>query len=330
MKLAYYCLGIVFVLIGCKKPHHFYAEQSGGSRVPHSSESGPNLQDAEATYAMRIRDMTLEQLRDARSIYEQQEEPILLTKVLDRIIKLSPDHFERASCTAQLATMNLGMGQFERARNLYQQFLQDYPGSPLRKQVLFRLIMAYHWDRAVPEKDQELTYQTMQLCDRFITEYGHTIATQTTQEQAEQQAIIQAVNNVKRSCYYDLALGELERLHFYATKYTVTQERSALCAAHKRLQHLLTTWGSLLQSLAINLDEAQDLAADQDCLKRQDGATDDAVDDTILTQYDDPLGTVTDLRQHLAQRLIDVAIAMRDILIQAREKDGDAIITQLW
>jgi hypothetical protein len=329
MKRAYPYIGIILLLAGCKQPYHYYAQQSGGSLTSLEPEHQMDPSAENSTYALRIKDMNVEQLRDARMVYERSEEPLLLSKVLERLIKLSPDHQERASCTAQLATMQLGTGQFEKARTLYQQFLQEYPGSPLRKQVMFRLIMAYHWDRAEPDKDQELTLQTMQLCDRFISEYGTLSPTATPEEQASHQAIIQAINNVKRSCYYDLVLAELERLSFYATKYTITQERSAICAAHARLQYLLITWGSLLQSLQAPLDEAQELAQQHDYLKRQDGAPDDTVDD-INTQYDDPLGTVSDLRQHLAQRLLQIASDMHQIVFNAREQDGNAIINQLW
>ena len=171
--------------------------------------------------------MTLAEARAARIYYEEHNEIELIEKVLTHLIKLSDNYQEKADCLYELATIHLSLGRLEKARELFEQVIRDYPGVPCKREAAYRLILAHYWDCRKAMNDQDMTEKTLQLIQTFMQEYPHEI------EFAANLAIMHD------ECYKLLFDGELLRMEYYLTKYQVFNESQAVESARMRATYIL-------------------------------------------------------------------------------------------
>jgi len=83
-------------------------------------------------------------------------------------MKISDNYQERADCLYELATIQLAMGRLEKAREMFEQLIREYPGVEFKKEALYRQILAHYWDCSDAQHDQEMTEKTLKLVQDFL------------------------------------------------------------------------------------------------------------------------------------------------------------------
>ncbi len=225
-KLSLTLLALVFIfLTGCgKRPYQAYRTTYKTERAEHFDDK--SVEPAQAT-KKNIKNMTLQEVRAARIYFEQRDEIELIEKALARIMKLSDNYQERADCLYELATIQLAMGRLEKARELFEQLVREYPGVEFKKEALYRQILAHYWDCSDAEHDQEMTEKTLKLVQDFLKEFPHEIT------------YLESLETIQDYCYKLLFEAEFLRMDFYMQKYRINQMAEALTAAQMRFTYLV-------------------------------------------------------------------------------------------
>lgn len=265
-------LSLVFIfLTGCgKKPFQAYRttyKTAGAQQFDDASVSG-----ADAT-KKNIKNMTLPEVRAARVYFEQRDDIELVEKVLARIMKLSDNYQERADCLYELATIQLSLGRLEKAREMFEQLVREYPGVEFKKEALYRQILAHYWDCSDAERDQEMTEKTLKLVQDFLKEFPG------------QTAYVESLETILAYCHKLLFDAELLRMDFYIQKYRINLEPESLTAAQMRFTYLVE---KLLEFQSTISSAAKDALIEL-CLQLKELQAED------ITQKLDLLGKATTL-----------------------------------
>jgi|GEM_PF-6101525 outer membrane protein assembly factor BamD (BamD/ComL family) len=216
-------VALMLMLPGCKKPYETYKTTYKTEGAQHYADKA--VDPLEAT-KKNIKHMTLPEVRAARVYFEQKDEVELIEKTLTHIIKLSDNYQEKADCLYELATIQLSLGRLEKARELFEQLLREYPGASFKKEACYRQLVAHYWDCSDASHDQEMTEKTLQLVQSFNKEWD-------AGEYAE------SLQEIEDHCYKVLFDAELLRMDFYLTKYRVFQDQDSLRSAQMRLAYIL-------------------------------------------------------------------------------------------
>ncbi len=225
-KLTLSLLSLAFIfLTGCgKKPYQAY-------RTTYKTQGAEQFDDksvdpAQAT-RKNIKNMTLQEVRAARKYFEQRDDIELIEKVLARIMKLSDNYQERADCLYELATIQLAMGRLEKARELFEQLVREYPGVEFIKEARYRQILAHYWDCSDAEHDQDMTEKTLKLVQNFLKEFPG------------QTDYLESLETIEDYCYKLLFDAEFLRMNFYIQKYHINKELESLTSAQMRFVYLV-------------------------------------------------------------------------------------------
>jgi outer membrane protein assembly factor BamD (BamD/ComL family) len=225
-KLTLTLLSVAFILLtGCgKRPYQAY-------RTTYKTERAVQFDDKSVTAAeankKNIKNMTLQEVRAARVYFEQRDDIELIEKALERIMKLSDNYQERADCLYELATIQLAMGRLEKARELFENLVREYPGVEFKKEALYRQILAHYWDCCDAEHDQEMTEKTLKLVQDFLKEFP------------SETAYLESLETIQDYCYKLLFDAELLRMDFYIQKYRINKQPESLTAAQMRFTSLV-------------------------------------------------------------------------------------------
>ena len=203
---------------GCKRPHHAIRT----SYKADSSQPVPDNTDPLVYKKKNIKDMNLAEARVARAYFESRDEFELIEKVLERILKLSHNYQEQAECIYELANIFLSRGNFEKAQELYDRVITQYPGAPFHATARYRLILAHFWNCGSHERDQQSTEKAIALSQAFLEEFP-----------ADSNSI--AVRDILIQCYCSLLQADLDRVTFYLSRYRIYDDKYALHAARKRI-----------------------------------------------------------------------------------------------
>ncbi len=214
-----------FMLItGCgKRPYQAYKATYKTDRAVQFDDKSVSASEANKK---NIKHMTLQEARAVRVYFEQRDEIELIEKVLERIMKLSDNYQERADCLYELATIQLSLGRLEKAREMFEKLIHEYPGVECKKEAFYRHILAHYWDCCDAEHDQEMTEKTLALVKDFLKEFpGET-------------AYLESLETIQDYCYKLLFDAEFLRMNFYMQKYHINQQPETLTAAQMRLAYL--------------------------------------------------------------------------------------------
>lgn len=225
MKKIFLC-GLVLALVpGCfKKPYETYKTiyKTEGAQL-YADKAVDPLQ----AIRKNIKNMNLQEVRAARIYYEERGDVELIEKTLTHILKLSDNYQEKADCLYEYATIQLSLGRLEKARELYEKLLREYPGVSSKKEASYRLILAHYWDCCDAEHDQEITEKTLKLVQEFNKEFP------------DRAVYAESLETIEDYCYKVLFEAELLRMNFYLSKYRVFEDNDSLVSATMRLAYML-------------------------------------------------------------------------------------------
>lgn len=217
-------------LTGCfKKPYHTYqtSYKTQGAKQFYDTTAADEEVTPKEAVKKNIKYMTLPEVRAARIYYEESGEVEIIEKALAHIIKLSDNYQEKADCLYELATIQLSFGRLEKARELFEQLIREYPGVDFKKEARYRHILAHYWDCSDAQHDQEMTEKTLKLSKEFLEEFPGELEYQ------------ESLESILDFCHKMLFDAELLRMNFYLSKYELTKEADTLRSAQKRLGYIL-------------------------------------------------------------------------------------------
>jgi outer membrane protein assembly factor BamD (BamD/ComL family) len=216
---------LLWVLPGCfKKPYESYKNQY---KTNAAQQYADKAIDPAQAIKKNIKYMTLPEVRAARIYFEEHNEIELIEKALAHCMKLSDNYQEKSDCLYELATIQLSLGRLEKARELFDQLLREYPGIAAKKEACYRRLLAHYWDCSDAEHDQDMTEKTLKLVQEFMQEFPN------SSEYGE------SLETIQHYCYRLLFEAELLRMNFYLTKYRIVQEPEVLNSAQMRLRYIV-------------------------------------------------------------------------------------------
>ncbi|MBY0110226.1 MAG: tetratricopeptide repeat protein [Candidatus Babeliaceae bacterium] len=217
-------LGFMLITSCGKRPYQAYKTTYKTDRAVQFDDKSVS---AEQANKKNIKHMTLQEARAARVYFEQRNDIELIEKVLERIMKLSDNYQERADCLYELATIHLAMGRLEKAREMFEKLIHEYPGVECKKEALYRQILAHYWDCCDAEHDQEMTEKTLSLVKNFLKEFP------------SETSYLESLETIQDYCYKLLFDAEFLRMGFYVQKYHINQQPESLTAAQMRFTYLV-------------------------------------------------------------------------------------------
>lgn len=223
-KVSLLLAGLLVALTGCRRPYHEYRTRYKTEKAQEFADTSITPEDA---VRKNIKFMSLKEARAARIYFERQDELEFIEKVLNHIIKLSDNFQEKADCLFELATIQLAEGRLEKACELFEQLIRDYPGVSCIKQARYRYLLAHYWGCQGPEHDQQMTEKTLAYALVFKQDY------------ADDSEFVELVDSVIEFCYERLMTADLIRLDFYLAKYGITRDPDVLKAAEIRFKYLM-------------------------------------------------------------------------------------------
>ena len=225
MKKIVSLLFPLVLLVSCsKRPYAAYKTTYKTERAEQFDDKSVVAADA---IKKNIKNMTIQEARAARVYFEKSDDIELIEKTLAHIMKISPNYQERADCLYELATIQLALGRLEKAREMFEQLLGEYPGVEFKKEALYRQILAHYWDCSDPERDQDMTERTLKLVQEFLSRFP------------AEAGYRESLETIKDYCYKNLFQAELLRMNFYIQKYQINHDEAALLAAQMRLVYVI-------------------------------------------------------------------------------------------
>ncbi|HZW61240.1 MAG TPA: outer membrane protein assembly factor BamD [Candidatus Babeliales bacterium] len=166
-----------------------------------------------------LRDMTYEELKEAKGRYLANKDLNGASKFLEKMIPMCADLNELHDIMLELADLFYTLEDLEKAGKIYQEFTKLYPGSQKVEYAYFKAIECSFKQIGEIDRDQSKTKDTIELSEQFL----------------EREAVfITYTANVKEilaKCRKQLLESEMNIFNFYL-------DRGMLRSAEKRLSNI--------------------------------------------------------------------------------------------
>ncbi len=188
----------------------------------------PKTQYAEGRKTLR--DMNYEEVKEAKNRIMKSGHKDIALKYLERMLKLCDDLSELASLLLEYANTHYECEHFAKAGNIYNEFVNLYPGSDKVEYALYQAIICSSKLILEPDRDQTKTHETIELCDKFLERE----AVFTTYKTKVKEILI--------NCYNNLVASELNVCDFFL-------KSGRYKPAQKRLDDLRVKWTDRVPNL---------------------------------------------------------------------------------
>lgn len=115
-----------------------------------------------------LRDMTYEELKEAKGRYLANNDPVGASKFLEKMLPMCADLNELHDIMLELADLFYTLEDREKAGKIYQEFSKLYPGSSKVEYAYFKAIECSFAQISDPERDQSKTKETIELAEQFL------------------------------------------------------------------------------------------------------------------------------------------------------------------
>ena len=166
-----------------------------------------------------IRTMSIDELRNKKQEHLVVNNKEIAIKYLEKMLPLCDDLQDAAELLLELANLFFELEQYPEAEERYREFCLLYPGNEQIEFTFYRRIVCSFKGILDPNRDQNKTYETIELVDAFLKRDELFLS------------YIQEIDTIRTQCRFQLFNSELSII----TDYT---QRNRYQSAHKRINHV--------------------------------------------------------------------------------------------
>jgi outer membrane assembly lipoprotein YfiO len=222
MKQLFVLISSLALFTGCGRDYSVKAQHLPRKRVekpkPISKETPAEKKkrrDAETWHHKTTKDMTYEELKQAKTVALAADDKEKAMEYLARMLVLGSDLGALQEVRLELADLCFDTGELSEAEIGYKGFVTLYPGSEYVEYVRYRTVLCCFYQTLDAERDQTKTKETIKLAQDFLK----------NPEYKQYAADIKTISN---QCTDQLFESEKNIFTFYV-------ERNQLASAERRL-----------------------------------------------------------------------------------------------
>jgi outer membrane protein assembly factor BamD len=181
--------------------------------------------DAETWHGKHTKDMTYDELKQAKASALFNEEREKAMEYLARMLVLGKDLQELQEVRLELADLCFEMGELSEAEIGYRGFITLYPSSKHIEYVRYRTVLACYYQTLDADRDQTKTKEAIKVAQEFLNH-------------ADYQTYLADVKIIRTECTTQLFESEKLIFEYYL-------DRSLLTCAERRLDDIKKQFGEM-------------------------------------------------------------------------------------
>lgn len=194
-----------------------------------------------------IRDMTIEQLTEAKDYARELGDKDLVLKYAERMVMITNDLEQLRSLRLEIPDLHFDNGDMKSASKLYRKYVEFYPGgkgksAEQRDYALYKAVLCRFYARLKPPLDQSKTRKTISLANIYLNR------TDSYKKYTDE------IFKIRKDCYTDLYEYEMDIVSQYLNL-------DKLTAAQTRLESIKEEFLPIMGDIEPKLIELEGLVA---------------------------------------------------------------------
>ena len=215
------------------------------------------MKDVDIDIALKklSKDMTFGEALVSGYYYQQKKDTDMMIKCYERALAVGGKQALMKRLTMELAEAYLLQKDYDKSKKHANTYVTLYPGDKDAKKAAVIEIQANFLSTSTSDRDQQKTYETIDLINAFKNNYGFQNQDQQSIDPVDEESFAQ-IDEILAQSYAKIMDSELNIAETYIKRYKHFKIFSALNAAQKRIAHIKTT---ILPKVGIECKRLSDL-----------------------------------------------------------------------